>query len=266
MQHKKLKVGIIFVLSLYLFIGSLYLNKVYGYTDVLDRPIEELNGLTLNEVFEEDVLLNNTFVDGSNWLNPDSNNINNVFDNKLTSTRLTATGTVGVVQSNAVIVTHSYYVVADIQPTTTNNIQFVSLQLTSITNTNRQLVTMKTVAENTTFRIYQLNNNITDIFIVYSVYAFDLTHLGIDTLTKEQMDYFYKQYNFYKDTQSVTYDGLGNKIINIIRDFGNTISQLFDYLMNTSYNVFGYEISFLALITGGILMVLLGLQVVWLFI
>ena len=271
MQHKKLKVGIIFVLSLYLFIGSLYLNKVYGYTDVLDRPIEELNGLTLNEVFEDGQLVTNgDFELGTiEWTTfgasqSVSNGINTFLASQVSG---------GIRTTITVILNDNYYFVSRLQ--TTANADEISIGFAGLnTETNIQSVDYQimsavwtsTLGGSTSLRINDRRTSNWDNNLVDYVYLFNLTALGIDNLTVEQMDNFYNQYNFYKDTQSVTYDGLGNKIINIIREFGNTIKDLYNYLMNTSYNVLGYEISFLALITGGILMVLLGLQVVWLFI
>jgi hypothetical protein len=188
-------------------------------TDIitLDTPIEELNDLTLNEVFKDSQLvINNDFSDGSsNWSKLGTDNTISFSNNQLIfNGSVTANG--GRVQ----IVTSD------------NAVYYINYNYNFISGDNAQLL-ITTPNGATTFESLSLDSN--DGFHSYRRFSsvgirlyfrqslpftynnlsidyinlYNLTSLGIDTLTQQQLDDYY---NIYMNGGYYEYDAVLNDL------------------------------------------------------
>jgi hypothetical protein len=166
-------------------------------TDIitLDTPIEALNNLTLNEVFRDSqLLLNPNFDNGiTDWTNTAVSFI--VIDG---IANVSSNVTSGILQNINANLNDNIYLISRFK---TNGINtFLSLFTTSVTLSNSfnnidfQINSaILSVTNTTNLRVYlrglQNHNNFYDY-----IYAYNLTSLGIDTLTKSQLDDYYDIY------------------------------------------------------------------------
>jgi len=120
---------------------------------------------------------------------------------------------------------------------------------------------------NTTFDLMSDANIKTtmDLFVTKPYLFIDYEYYGIDSLTVEQMDYWYGVYVFNKEHEViVTDEGLGTDLMNVLKGFINTLISLFDYIMYTKVMILGIEFSFLGLIGSGLIILILAFQIIWL--
>jgi hypothetical protein len=172
------------------------INYEIPVTDMLyfnDTPIEDLNGLTLNEVFiDSQLLLNPNFDNGiTDWTNTAVSFI--VIDG---IANVTSNSTSGILQNINANLNDNIYLISRFK---TNGINtFLALFSSSITLSNSfnnidfQINSaILSVTNTTNLRVYLRALENYNNFYDY-IYAYNLTLLGIDSLTQLQLDRYYQ--------------------------------------------------------------------------
>jgi hypothetical protein len=181
-------------------------------TDIitLDTPIEELNGLTLNEFFIDNNYL--TFTIGQNF------NVNNVVYDENNVTFRNSALTVGFAGVSPILpsTTTTYFVTYKVSGTigatyahNFGNSSAVSIILSS----QNQLVTTKqtaTRANRLYFELYVTDTTlINNIHTFSDIYLINLTSLGLTSLTQTQLINYY---NIYMNGGYYEYDAILNDL------------------------------------------------------
>ena len=183
------------------------------------QPLHELNGLSLNDVFDTyNEILNGDFSNGTtNWLSSTSINANNGYLQIGPTTSQTPIAYQNITINSG----NTYYMKADVR---LENLSVNDLRIyfqpggTDVRLLNPDILTWYTLSQNyvagtthTNFRLLALNlsnNNIT--FNLDNVFVIDLTALGIDNLTTDKLDDYYEIYEYFRDggtdPQTFTYD------------------------------------------------------------
>ena len=171
-------------------------------TDMLyfnDTPIEELNDLTLNEVFRDgNLVLNHDFSNGTtNWISFRSTFI--VSDN--TATFIGTSGAnQGIFQSFTSSGTNSWFLVSDVK-TTSNLVRLDRGSSSSVEGQNinhsgsgnfETLSILFTTNAQVSLTIRDFRTIDWDNVFVKNTYAINLTTLGLTSLTKAQLDRYYE--------------------------------------------------------------------------
>ena len=217
--------------------------KAQEYNYFLNQPIEELNNLTLKEVFE----------DGNNVLNPDFNDGLNgwysptytltVSDNILIASLGTSQFS-SVRQNNVYDINNQFYVSIRLRDTSGNSTRLVISEL----GTSNAIETFNPII-NQWYTLSGIFNTIKDNGDLYignfgssttleidgnaSVYAINMTNLGLDNLTQEQMDYYYDRYLRYKDSTINDYTTVFNNYLSLAPDSNPfEIVKPIEYYMN----------------------------------
>ena len=168
-------------------------------TDIitLDTPIEELNDLTLNEVFRDSqLLLNPEFTSTANWA---------LVSATISNNELTYNSSVGMFARQSQIHNNGdvlYYINFAKRDNTTggSNISFISsglnvsnsllLYYNNTLNFYSGILTLTDDSE--TFSITRIGGN--SIITIEKNYLYNLTSLGISSLTQQQLDDYYDIY------------------------------------------------------------------------
>jgi hypothetical protein len=165
-------------------------------TDMLyfnDTPIEELNGLTLNEIFRDsNIVLNPDFTDGLTGWHAGGSTFSSVNNDYVQVNSTTSYGYAA--QFNKKIIGNIYYQVARAKKIsgTMTFFDFGNDGLNVIVPTESfQQFSAKATATETIFLVRGRGTPNYTFQIDYA-YAFNLTSLGISTLTKEQLDLYYQ--------------------------------------------------------------------------
>jgi hypothetical protein len=184
--------------------------------DANNEQYTELNGLTLNEVFDDGQLfLNNTFDNNVDyWINIWTNDYSTLsWENGYSKNEITTPYIANGIGQTISQLNHYYYVrfeykvnmevdyvanhnygSVDYIPTESKHFNPIINEWHSYSDISLSLASqIKLIA-------YKSSNlPIGFIMNVDNTYVYDLTSLGIDTLTKEQMDYYY---NVYQDNKA----------------------------------------------------------------
>lgn len=226
----------------------------------LDTPLDELNGYSLKEVFEEEQLM-----------------INNLFDNDLSNwgIQLNASAVVnnGIVELTA---TQRYSaILQQTNPKQPNGDEIFLLAYANLANGNQEVYIndgtgQTTVAKsygdwdyhygrrtqalgsNKTRVVFQDNNvsNWETWYIDY-VYLLNLTDLGIENLTDDEIFYWYSEYQRLQENQIENYKELGvtvesswqflvgyfNELGDVIQGQVNFVLDTLDFISGVTQNI-----------------------------
>lgn len=195
------------------FIENSY-NLAITFTN--DTPLNDLNGLTLNDIFlDSQLLLNPNFENGdSNWLfNVGSYSINEGIVTFTTTAQNQAIYTIENFN-----VGHTYYNVARAKTLTLSialrNYGLIGSPYKYVPATNQfEIVSIKAVAEdlNSSLQMRQLtSSNLGEKYLDF-VYLYDLTNLGLENMNINDLDFYFNFWynnNFKRNLNS--YNNLGN--------------------------------------------------------
>lgn len=186
-------------------LGLVSIATITTTTYHVDEPIEELNNLTLNEVFDDgNLIINGDFSNGTtSWINSSGTL---TVDNGIA--QFLATARYGYsYQKFTTIGNHSYYYSIDFNISNYN--QVGNYRLNSITypiyfnnfgysldvwNTHSFIATETNTSTNSIFTMRDYNTSNFEPMFYDNVYVIDLTDLGIDNLTKQEIDDWYDIY------------------------------------------------------------------------
>jgi hypothetical protein len=167
--------------------GMVEISEV-DYTKDNHHQIEELNGLSLHEVFNQDLIINNTFdLNYNGWLTYITGGSVNWVSGRVQI--ISTTGVSSIYQSNKIINGNYYYVRIDIE-SIIGNTGFEGFTSPPVLSTGSHSFIRQ--GNTTSFTVKRANNG--DNIYVDNIYLYDLTDLGIDDLTVEEMDDYYDQY------------------------------------------------------------------------
>lgn len=214
-----------------------------------DTPLNDLNGLTLNEVFNSNKFVNGDFTDGTNGWNVntfDGVSLNIINDSlQITST---SPGRVWLYQNGLSFNSgDTYYLRFDINITqgTLSLWNYVGggsiatnrdFMWSSITNYNG-IYSKKSNASLNNDGFFIGNTATQSINVIYldNFILLNLNDLGIINLTQQQLDNYFDIWQENKEKRSIeTYYGLGDVIVSNYVGFGenviNPATRIFDYL------------------------------------
>jgi hypothetical protein len=213
--------------------------------DFNDIPIAELNGLTLNEVFNGGLV--NTYVTGSGTA------LGITFDRTGTPDLITANGTatntLGVNIYDTLNTSSTYYF-RHRYISGTHSRSFSAGATTIIATANMQINNSDKFTNASIVRLDHINGTVSNNYN-FSFYLYNLTTLGLTSLTKSQLDTYY---NIYENGVNATYyatdgnvsslDGYyyaaGKNLVDLNGTFTtntNIALYTFDVLPNTSYTL-----------------------------
>jgi hypothetical protein len=185
-------------------------------TDIitLDTPIEELNDLTLNELFiDNNILLNSNFNGSTNWnLQFATGSVN---DNIYTYTPTGNFG--GIIQSVNMINTNVYYISSTVKSlSNSTNLSVAGAGLithsgSNIYETLNNRFTWTSPSGNYNYRIQTSIFNPNQVLVngIKGNYLLNLTSLNLTSLTKTQIDNYY---NIYINGGYYEYDAILNDL------------------------------------------------------
>jgi hypothetical protein len=164
-----------------------------------DIPLAVLNNQSLNQVFVGgQLVLNSDFDNGAtSWTLNNASVINNE------GVLLTTASATAWLRQNIIVSTNTYYVRYDskyVSGATSNWGVYFGIDFKQQFNLTTTMVTKSLKATHTgSFTSFSLGNllfNTISQFVVDNIYLFNLTSLGIATLTKSQLDYLYQVWQF----------------------------------------------------------------------
>lgn len=197
--------------------------------DLNDQPITELNGLTLNEVFENANIFNEMYFNDWSIVNADlvSND-----EKKITIQGQTANleGSFNYFLDLIVSNNDKIYLRYEWDSEFINDTDLVIF-------TNTSIIVLDTITTKNYSNIIDIDNsnlitrvrfdinNGNNIYqqMIYKPYFINITSLGIDTLTKEQMDHYYSMYEMRNNANYDLDDTDHTNILNVFKDLQDVL-------------------------------------------
>ncbi len=205
---------------------------------LLNEPMKELNGMSLKEVFED----NNIFV--INFTNNATviKNEGAYYEFKAIDVTLTnAYIRYRVVYND----NHSFYSLVDVKQRSGLGGEMVQLVSPSfsipVTDNNVYSVKVNYGTYGSLHFLYcsYLNSVGNDNVVKAYIYMLDLTELGLENLTKEELDYLYSLYRLFKDNPTIVSYYKDNLTQEQKDEVGNFAIREFVNFFNSSMNFLG---------------------------
>jgi len=182
----------------------------------LDTPQDDLNGNSLNDVFSDNnLVVNGDFSNGTTSWSVTSGTMS-VVNGVMELTNVTNFGR--IYQTNNAIINNDYYVRGEIlyslsglyyyQPAIRN---FVGWDTVAPANQLMILSDVTTFTTSTSFFRIDCYGQIGNVASIDNLYLIDLTALGINQ-TKNEMDYWYSEYQRLQENQIENYKELGSTV------------------------------------------------------
>lgn len=185
-----------------------------------NTPLDNLNGLTLNEVFDDNnLIVNSDFSNGlTNWIV--GSNVNaTIIDERLNVIQTGAASSTSAnhIQQQNVYTTSNYndliYIVSQVQSvsgTTTFRIAYPTINTTiSTTTTQKTFISSLSIGGFGDVLYFGIQGP--GEYNIDYIKVFNLTTLGIDLLTQQEMDNYYNLWLENQDKRSLEiYNNLGN--------------------------------------------------------
>ena len=228
----------------------------------LDTSLDELNGNSLNDVFSNNnLILNGDFttpVRVSTLLSND--------DYSLTLTSLSN----GYVSTGNIFLSDVYYTTIEqrnidsvngsrmaniIVHSTGTRVDFISSSYTSTTYTRFSMLndySSLTITGVAIARLYHYGNTLDTSVSFRNVYNVNLTLLGIDNLTVDEMDYWYSEYQRLQENQIENYKELGSTVESswqFLTGYFTTLVEVIDAQVQVILNPFEALAEGLSIIT-----------------
>ena len=223
-------------------LGLVSIATITTTTYHVDEPITELNNQSLNEVFlDGNMILNHDFSDGlNNWIIVSSPTIT-LYDTYVEIYNSTGSGYARIEQRPNVSVGDKTYVTINAKSTGGDRLQYYngSNLILNVSNEFQQLSGLS-VAATQTDTYYQLGIIVsvdTLTILKGSIYAINVTDLGIDNLTQAQLDYWFDIY-----VQAVANNGV---YIESTSHLNNNIHLVDVSVMVISFGLWTWLIKFL---------------------
>jgi hypothetical protein len=196
--------------------------------DFNDIPIAELNGLTLNELFVDgQEIVNNDFTNfGTGWTNPFGGLQTTTFNGQTALITSVATGARGILQS-VLTLNANYYLRVSVKPSSNLNLFIgntsINYSLTpGVFNTVSRLYNPGT---DSNYRVYMNSTSIGDTLEIDFANAYNLTALGISSLTKAQLDTYF---SIYQNGVNATYYATDGNVSSVDGYYYASGKNLFD--------------------------------------
>lgn len=212
----------------------------------LNTPIVELNNQSLNEVFNiGNVIQNHDFSNGiTNWSSMSRSSLSIVDGNLRVSSTVTGSDYYFTRQSGFPgVLNEKFYYYFQYRVNDLTDISFIRFVINGNqvpyqhTPTTTDWIQASFIESSylNNFRIdsqyTEINNKYYEINGDIGIYAVNMSDLGIDNLTKNQMDEYYNLYVNLQENRIEAYKDLGNEPISQWQNLTQTVSSLIDDIL-----------------------------------